>query len=414
MDELWSSFKETRHRQPPHNGAAIGELSAITYRTTPPEQNVYSRHFVFCRYNSAMPHAAQPTSRDAAVSPCVKMTRPIVVLISLVICTLTVSAYATALGSPVVKEACRVAPERWVRGARADVDSLVEVIVAVKQSNGAELERILLDVSDPDSPRYGQHLARDAVDKLVAPAADDIMAVLMWLKDAGVDMDNVEATGNSGAYARVASTMWWPPVGASGVWMSLNAAVVAFAPDFITVVTTIGVAERLLGGVYYTWTHKEHPTFTVTRLGDCHYSMPARVAKAVDFVGPTIRFPAVQTTTTATSPGKQLNDDDFGGVTPSFLRKLYKVGDAVGHAANNNQSVASFLGQYYSPSDLQTFFGQFAPYVTWLPCVCVCVCVCVCGRGCCGGIKITIVCTCVCGCCVNSARWQQREGQDPR
>ena len=122
--------------------------------------------------------------------------------------------------------------------------------------------------------------------------------------------------------------------------------------------TTVAVAERLLDAEYYTYTHKVNTRFTVTRLGNGVYTLPSRVAAAVDFVGPTIRFPAVQALTLRNAP----ESGDLG-VTPSFLRQLYKVGDATGMAPNNNQSVASFLGQYYSPTDLQTFFKQFSKCV---------------------------------------------------
>lgn len=49
----------------------------------------------------------------------------------------------------------------------------------------------------------------------------------------------------------------------------------------------------------------------------------------------------------------------FGEVTPSFLRTLYGTTGVTSKAKNNQQSCSSFLGQYYSPSDLQSFFNQF-------------------------------------------------------
>jgi len=147
--------------------------------------------------------------------------------------------------------------------------------------------------------------------------------VLVWLKEAGVDMNAVEATGNS---------------------------------DFLTVTTTVGLAEELLQAEYHSFTHKYRTNFNVMRLGSGSYTLPTAVAEAVDFVGPTVRFPAVQQLTLRAQP----SSPDLG-VTPSFLRKLYKVGDATGKASNNNQTVAQFLGQYYSPTDLQSFFKQFSP-----------------------------------------------------
>ena len=126
--------------------------------------------------------------------------------------------------------------------------------------------------------------------------------------------------------------------------------------DFLTVTTTVGLAEELLQAEYHSFTHKYRTNFNVMRLGSGSYTLPTAVAEAVDFVGPTVRFPAVQQLTLRAQP----SSPDLG-VTPSFLRKLYKVGDATGKASNNNQTVAQFLGQYYSPTDLQSFFKQFSP-----------------------------------------------------
>lgn len=45
-------------------------------------------------------------------------------------------------------------------------------------------------------------------------------------------------------------------------------------------------------------------------------------------------------------------------IPQTFLRKLYNVGTTEGTASNNLQACAQFLGQYYDPSDLATFFQQ--------------------------------------------------------
>ena len=124
--------------------------------------------------------------------------------------------------------------------------------------------------------------------------------------------------------------------------------------DMLQVSTTVGVVERMLRARYHKFTHKFSTEFEVIRIGDGSYSLPTEVADAIDFVSPSIRFPVVQSV--------KLSKPQAGdiGVTPSFLRSLYKVGDATGTASNNNQTVASFLGQYYAPSDLASFFTQFS------------------------------------------------------
>jgi tripeptidyl-peptidase-1 len=47
--------------------------------------------------------------------------------------------------------------------------------------------------------------------------------------------------------------------------------------------------------------------------------------------------------------------------TPTNLRTLYSVGSAEGKAASNKQAVTAFLKQYYSQSDLESWWTQYCP-----------------------------------------------------
>lgn len=67
----------------------------------------------------------------------------------------------------------------WTRGARADPDALIELLVAVKQpASGVEKMKTVLDeVSDPRSASYGAHLTQHEVHQILAPAAAAVAAV---------------------------------------------------------------------------------------------------------------------------------------------------------------------------------------------------------------------------------------------
>lgn len=43
----------------------------------------------------------------------------------------------------------------------------------------------LYQVSTPGSPKYGQHLTHEEVNRLVAPKPADVRAVMQWLSDHG-------------------------------------------------------------------------------------------------------------------------------------------------------------------------------------------------------------------------------------
>ena len=59
----------------------------------------------------------------------------------------------------------------------------IELLVGVHQTNLAELERVLLAVSEPASPQYGQYLTNHQAHALVAPETKHVDAVLHWLRD---------------------------------------------------------------------------------------------------------------------------------------------------------------------------------------------------------------------------------------
>eukprot|EP00753_Platysulcus_tardus_P005849 PLAT13725.4.p1 GENE.PLAT13725.4~~PLAT13725.4.p1 ORF type:complete len:551 (-),score=292.13 PLAT13725.4:810-2462(-) len=225
-----------------------------------------------------------------------------------------------------------VVPRGWRRVGDADDSQMLRMTVAVKQQNVQLLEETLLAVSDPDSPRYGQHLTFEQVNELTAPTEENMLAVLGWLETAGVSAADVSASTNG---------------------------------DFIHARVSVAQAEVLLSTQFATYEHGSAPGKLVTRAAS-DYLLPAAVSAAVDFVAPTVRFP---TPFTMAQSGQWMSEaaqpPKFGGDnTPAALRKLYGVGNVQATSTENLQGVAQFLGQYYSPSDLSSFFNSL-----WKPAI---------------------------------------------
>ena len=61
----------------------------------------------------------------------------------------------------------------------------------MKQSDFHKLEEHLYAVSDPASPRYGQHLSKEQVQELVAPSSHGLGAVNDWLTSMGFDVNGL-------------------------------------------------------------------------------------------------------------------------------------------------------------------------------------------------------------------------------
>ena len=82
--------------------------------------------------------------------------------------------------------ATRDVPAMWrphnTKVNRADV---IGITVALKRRNVDKLDRIFWDVSDPNSPRYGEHLNNEQMRELVSPGRAVVERVVSWLKENG-------------------------------------------------------------------------------------------------------------------------------------------------------------------------------------------------------------------------------------
>lgn len=220
---------------------------------------------------------------------------------------------------------CAESAGSWTRANRSEASTLLKLTIAIKQPQEKldTLREIYWRISNPDEPTYAQHLSAVDVVDLTRPRDDSLEAVIAWLAPTGCNV----SFSTSGDFA--------------------------FCP------TTVAEAERLMPGATY------HEYETVDALGTrsvvhrtSDYSLPNSVAAHVDFVAPTSRLPLKKL---AFKHGSQELRSGLG-TNPDSLRSLYGLGDveAVG-AAGNSQQVAGFIGNYFSPRDLQIFFSQYYP-----------------------------------------------------
>ena len=109
-------------------------------------------------------------------------------LLSLCLLPWASAAPSPSTFTPQVKEVFN-APRGWRRDGLPTPDHTVELQIGLRQPNFHVLEQHLYEVSDPDHPRYGQHLSKEQVDELVAPHDESLALVTEWLGMYGVDSD---------------------------------------------------------------------------------------------------------------------------------------------------------------------------------------------------------------------------------
>lgn len=222
-------------------------------------------------------------------------------------------------------------PRAWTRLNRANLQKTVELTFAIKQQNVDILEKRLLEVSTPSNPLYGQHLTSSTIHDLLKPKPEAIKAVRDWLHSNGVKTSNIKnLTPNQ---------------------------------DFIQISVTVAMAEKLLSTTFYDYQNTKYPGMIVTRVNHRQdYTVPATVAKCLDFISPTKRFPSPLTVSVSKRNLHALDTHaikDLTLITPTVLHELYKVYNTEGTDSENKQGIASFIGEYYDDDDLESFWDLY-------------------------------------------------------
>lgn len=68
----------------------------------------------------------------------------------------------------------------------ADPSQLIDFQVVLKSRDILGLEKVLYQVSDPSSPKYGQHLSKEEVDFFFQPTENSQASVITWLQSHGI------------------------------------------------------------------------------------------------------------------------------------------------------------------------------------------------------------------------------------
>lgn len=252
-------------------------------------------------------------------------------------------------------------PKGFVVKGRTPSAQTIELSFFVKQQNLGELDRVLLDVSDPASASYGKHWSNGAVQKLLAPKAEHLRTTLDHLQSHGIR-------------ARLAT-----PNG-----------------DVLKASVTAEQAEILLQTKFEAVTHLKTGRVMHRCLGG--YTLPSHVAAAIDFVSPTVHLmspppptasraaprthvsgfdksakatttnAAMLNATTTAKPTTTTTSFDNRGVcpipfsyptTPKALRSLYSLAGTVAQGRRSKQAVTGFIGNTYNQQNLNDYWALY-------------------------------------------------------
>lgn len=158
----------------------------------------------------------------------------------------------STFGIPSVVESVKL-PSHWSHVSVPKPDTVLKMQIGLKQSNIQGLQAKLLDISHPDSPRYGQWLSDEEVDAFVKPAEESVAIVKHWLASHGFpEADITQPTSD---------------------WIELS--------------VPVRKAEKMLS-TQYSMYYDSISDETVPRTTE--YSVPEIIRKHIDVIQPTTAF----------------------------------------------------------------------------------------------------------------------------
>ncbi|TDL21547.1 subtilisin-like protein [Rickenella mellea] len=245
---------------------------------------------------------------------------------SLLMLSLLLLAHTTPIFRDlVVHETRSDIPAGFVSSGPAPADRVLNLRIALAQSDPAGLEKALLDVSTPTSALYGQHLSQEEVEAFVKPSPGTISIVNEWLSSNG-----------------------------------LSATPISPAGDWLTISIPVSKANALLNAKFTTFTHPETGTSSELTMA---YSIPTELKGHVELVHPTISFPNPFGLPMISAPLKVAPDANVSSdavpascataVTPACLRALYGIPTALASQDSNKLGVAGHDFQFANQADLK-------------------------------------------------------------
>jgi tripeptidyl-peptidase-1 len=181
----------------------------------------------------------------------------------------------------------------------------------MKANAEAACSSILMDVSTPGSPNYGNFLNQDEVKSTFYDQANTKI-VEDWLSSLNIDFSTT------------------------------------LKGDYVSVTAPVHALEQLLNAQFHDFTSAVAKRSIKRTQG---LLLPREITDAIDFVGHTITFPAAK----AKFGVHKVNARQSGNVNPALLTQYYGIKNTVVKSSKATQALFEALGQDFSPQDLSMF-----------------------------------------------------------
>ncbi|TVY80551.1 Aorsin [Lachnellula suecica] len=280
----------------------------------------------------------------------------------LVVALAALSNAAPTTSKNVLHEERRTPSADWIKGSRIEGSAILPMRIGLTQSNLDKGHDFLMDVSSPDSTKYGKYWSAEEVHSMFAPEDEVVEAVRQWLSSSGIHGSRVVHTENKG-------------------WLAFDA--------------SVEEAERLLLAEFH---EHEHSQTAKTRVGCDQYHVPEHLAPHIDYITPGIKLtPVVKRQVTVKKrgtpkpkgpthvrpfqnphtpggfpwgfkpPGASGLPADLQGcgvnMTVACYKYKYSIPDSPSKVDAANSLGLYEQGDYFSKEDLDLYYKTYAPYI---------------------------------------------------
>ncbi|EJT99523.1 subtilisin-like protein [Dacryopinax primogenitus] len=234
------------------------------------------------------------------------------------------------------KESLPSAPNGWEQLSRAPGSHLLKLKIGLIQPRFGELEQALWEVSLPGSERYGMHLGKEEVEKLIRPHDESLELVDAWLVENGIPLSALSRSP---------------------------------AQDWITLTLPVSLAEELLDTEYHVFHHTTSGDYLVRTLG---YSLPTHLHAHIDVVQPSTTFARLQPKRSSLHGDSIVLSSEAAippvpascnhTITPACLKEIYNVGNYTASSTSGNiLGIAGYLEQWANMNDTNWFYQVYLP-----------------------------------------------------
>ena len=224
----------------------------------------------------------------------------------------------------------------WIQGKEAHGELQLDISIALALKNTDLAAEALMSISDPNSPKYGQHWTAAEVARITRPSSSASLHVSNWLRSIAIDDARVTRSSDE---------------------------------SYLHLSLTAHEAGRLLSTKFHYFTNPA----TGEQQISCHkYHVPDSISIHVDYVTVSASTPTHNmyprslrqthmTSPADASPLAEVNCDKYTG--PACLRELYHIPKGIDPHPNNSFGIFQPAWLTWLPEDLDQFFSLLEPEI---------------------------------------------------